>query len=497
MVRRSVTRCYALFMIALACAATSAHAGSPYEAFRFPDVRTQQFSTNGRFSMSSGRSTQLDFAQRDYNTQAQFALSGSRLDQTDRHTRRLTLNTRTLWAKGLDRMTDVFGTTINSVASDRDFMVLNSGLSWSEDWFTENSRWGFGSTVSAVHLYGRSGRESKSSGLTPPNEDIGLGSAVDWNYFAVGTWTIDAGRGRVRDVTGVVRAAALAERLESFGRLAHPLSEGASLKLAQLFSAEGELFSVHERPDRFVWREVARILRDDGALKNNELDAEALERVQEYLAPRALFSLHHGTRLEAVLELSRAGGHTDSRRHTANLSLNGGTVTSASSSDASSSIRQDIRRSRVGVAVETSHPQGLFSQWAATCRLLTGDGPARSLEMTTMGSYQRMLLDRLYSSVRAEHRTFITKSGDSYGEPVWNIDLAGTLSYLVEDHWSIDLLVRHGQAVERSNRISNPFPGFLSTGTSNQLNLGLTWRPSGRFDSPTLGISERPMAMAR
>ena len=97
------------------------------------------------------------------------------------------------------------------------------------------------------------------------------------------TGTVEAGLGigHPRDVTGVYGAQVIASRLAAMGLLAHPLSAAASGRLARLLTVAGDFAAAHERPARYFWREVERVLREDGALAEGALDAYSTLRLVE------------------------------------------------------------------------------------------------------------------------------------------------------------------------------------------------------------------------
>src|SRR5262249_49937216 len=87
--------------------------------------------------------------------------------------------------------------------------------------------------------------------------------------------------GRVRDATPVYQVEVLEERLRETGTLHQPLSRHAREQLAALYTVEGDVAFAHQRPTKYFWRELERILREDGVLDPGGLDAYAVQRLLE------------------------------------------------------------------------------------------------------------------------------------------------------------------------------------------------------------------------
>ena len=103
------------------------------------------------------------------------------------------------------------------------------------------------------------------------------GNSTDYQSFAALGPVI----GRVRDATPVLDARILEDRLTRTGSLIRPLSEQGRLRLAALLAMRGQFKNAHERADRYFWREVERVLQDDGALIPQGLDALSVLRILE------------------------------------------------------------------------------------------------------------------------------------------------------------------------------------------------------------------------
>ncbi|HEY3295275.1 MAG TPA: hypothetical protein VGL38_07540 [bacterium] len=138
--------------------------------------------------------------------------------------------------------------------------------------------------------------------------EVSASSSGEWNHFSVdetrsASVSIDGGEttyrttvydasldfgfgfGRVRDVTAVYDVHVLAERLAGAGALRAALSRVTRQKLTDLFYTGGYYRTVHDRADKFFWRDVQSILQADSAVAR-PLDAYSLYRIAEgYLEP--------------------------------------------------------------------------------------------------------------------------------------------------------------------------------------------------------------------
>lgn len=93
------------------------------------------------------------------------------------------------------------------------------------------------------------------------------------------------GWGRVRDATSVMDAWTLERRLEASGALQRPLTRAARERLAALLSLRGAYSAVLDRSGRSVWREIERLIEEDGALSEGGVTAFGTLRAGEPVFP--------------------------------------------------------------------------------------------------------------------------------------------------------------------------------------------------------------------
>ena len=349
----------------------------------------------------------------------------------------------------------------------------------------------------ASYAYRRVETGSRSLERFPPVENRRERTNRLHDYRGTGGLELHAGRGRIRDVTGVLRALALEQRLLRMKRLSGPLRDETREQLAQLFTVGSDFATVHDEPARAFWREVAAILERDGALLQGGLDAEGLERVQESIARSGRLTLRHGTRLAVVTRLDRMAGHLDEDSHEHFQRTGAGSVDAELTIVESRRTTVDESLSRYGLEFDLARSRGVVATYQLHAEMLYGSGVRRSLDWRALAGCERLLLDRWYVALSAEHLSSSIRAGGGRSEPTWGVVLGGRLSYRLEDHWSVDLSSNHQDLMIRSSLFSPGIRTIAGRQSSSGLRLGFSWRPSGRFDSPTLGIHERAISVER
>jgi hypothetical protein len=163
-----------------------------------------------------------------------------------------------------------------------------------------------------------------------------VSSEVGRSYTRSVQVTAAIGAGRVRDATAVYETRAMEARLLRAGTLRRPLSREARARLAALLYAQSDYGAAHDRPDKFFWRDVEAILRDDGALAHDALDGYGTLRAEEQLEPLVSAggsllgnrSTYGSTRMQgAFVGIGLTGTHhrsRDQRHHTQSVSVTGG-----------------------------------------------------------------------------------------------------------------------------------------------------------------------------
>lgn len=308
-------------------------------------------------------------------------------------------------------------------------------------------------------------------------------------YDYLGTAELMLGRGRVRDATVVMDVHVLEERLLEAGAIAAPLSPATRARLAKVLLAGGAIDAAHERPDRFYWREVERVLREEGALGANGLDAYSVMRAREGYAPGSVSRMrgaYGGLLLEA--EHAHVVEHRQFEYEWRRLLGDSLVSNYGEESGSRSSIGAD--NVFVGVQGEAHLPVGWRWQFDASgSAAVTVSSQDRGLNTATQLSAYWIVADRwragiLFASSR--HYLYHDNAPPPYPRDGWETQAAGFASYFIEDHLTLDAQLGSTQ----QSRDSVPYRYYY---LDHRFTLGLTYRFLGRFDAPGLMEPMRPL----
>lgn len=294
-----------------------------------------------------------------------------------------------------------------------------------------------------------------------------------------------AGLGRVRVVSVVEDVHILEQRLRATGALVRPLSAGARARLAQVLAAAGVIASAHERPERYRWHEIERVLADDGALGPGGLDAYSVLRAAEGASGRVYRS--RGYFVGPVLQVQHDHRIYRDDFQDGTLFQPGLGSPVEYQSDAGQRVVDEFNRAYVGGRAEWHHPAGWAWQWDADAEVLV---PARPGERGGYSSAQLggswHVADRWLASVRSWHsrRYFSPRDSDAWAEDAWSTQQEARLEYFLEDHLSLSVSL-----ADRQFRLRQPgFYGALTEQYNHdqRLSAGIGWRFLGRAEAPGL-----------
>jgi hypothetical protein len=480
-----------LLACCLAVALPARAATDPFAEFRIPDHAWRSGSAS--FGFSASRSDRNTDEQSDRNDSQRSSLSGSLRAGWDSDALQYALGVS---AHGLleknDRRTEIDAPPYQQ-RNDRDARTANEG--WVLDGSLRTYPWkppvglGVSGTVQGAYLQNRSVFGYRRSQDYP--EPLRQESDHTWirhEYQTAAVASVSAGLGRVRDASVVYDVHLLEERLIEAGALARPLSAAARAKLAALYYVVPFYAAAHERPDRFAWREIERVLREDGALAEGGLDPYSVLRAREPAAPggrtgratrqRGWFigpvgqftTQHHISREEETVEdrtyvsdsLWSAAHGTWNRR-----------LVSASDGLA------------LGGTAEFHLPLGWRWQLDATTRATR---PARAgergLDVSNRASVSWFVADRwLASAALDQSRKYFRPrgAGEALEIDEWQTQAQASVAYYLEDRTSLALTLQQQQA--RSTYA--PYEGRAFSRYS-YVSLGISYRFLGRLEAPGL-----------
>jgi hypothetical protein len=286
------------------------------------------------------------------------------------------------------------------------------------------------------------------------------------------------GLGRVRDATGVYRAQLLALRLLRTGALTHRLSHDAVQRLAQLFSIESDFNSAHELPAKYFWREVERILRDDGALTGESLDAYSVLRALDpngypNFTRRAGFFV--GPSVSAVVTWRGNKSH----EHRVNQFFQDDSLVGGSDETFDSRLANRRDEVQVGAVAEYHRPFGMRLQTDAQTQVYY----ARDGHLLTAFSQARIdytIADRWFAGAGVQHQLFEFNVGHDATRPAWWVRCSGNLGYWLEDSFSVNLIAETDQ-----QNLANGLERVT------QFSLGFTYRIAGSLSAPGVIEAQR------
>jgi hypothetical protein len=322
---------------------------------------------------------------------------------------------------------------------------------------------------------------SASQQFTDPTEQRFSGDGHGQGYRYESSLSLGVVAGRTRDATPVYEARVLEQRLRESGVLTVALSPRARERLTALFAVRGRVSFAHERPGRWFWREVERVLTEEGATGERGFDAFATLFALEPVRPSAVQRLT-GWSFEPLVRLAanRARDHVVST--SGSSQWQGGVLISGSETTigTSSSTRQDFLSA--GWRAEYHRPVGMSWQLDAVHELSYDDKNAL-LETANELSAVWLLADRWRVSSVLSHQAFAdhARAGNRRLDS-WQVSSVSRVDYFLEDAWTVGLFYTLAQ-----------LHGTSSFQTFDDVGLGVTYQLSGLFSAPGL---VQPMRLA-
>jgi hypothetical protein len=354
--------------------------------------------------------------------------------------------------------------------------------------YVGGSSWFIGAQLGGLLTFGQAVSTDYRIGANSPTSDSRSSvSSASHDYLLFSSLELRAGKGRVRDVTGVHLAQLTEQRLRATGRLERELTPATRQKLAELFYLSGGFRAAHERADKHFWSEVERLLREDGALQDGSLDAYSLFRILEPAMYRFSWNRRRGLAVSAVTSAQLNRGHRDQDNRSELVDVSNGVISPVFGFQLSARSRLKENFALSGLDLDYGMPLNEAWQLAANSRVRYGGGSERIWNMSSSAGLTWLLADRWYAQGIARYLLDSRRTDGARREPDWNVESTAALGYWIEDAWAVECALASEQQTRR-------FPSFLGADSrhlrTHRLQLALTYRPAGRFDAPSLGISE-------
>ncbi|TMQ49617.1 MAG: hypothetical protein E6K73_09635 [Candidatus Eisenbacteria bacterium] len=334
----------------------------------------------------------------------------------------------------------------------------------------------------------------------PPPFDrrsVTQGDVNEWRYSYDTIVGGDVGLGRVRDATGVYQAQLLLDRLGRDGVLARPPSKEARVRLARLYYIESDYSVAHDRSAKFFWRDVEKILSDDGALGPAGLDAYSLHHALEPYFIRS-FSRGNSRRTGWFAGVQFSGFYRNqivrSTDHLFQAAYNADTLVYATDQTRSDHIALSIRSPLAGLELEYHRPLDLRWQLDANAQARTDvRGLSRLTDVQSRVEVGYLLADRWSArGVANQSRTVGGARDQVFPADQWDVDFGAELSYYLEDRVKLTLTASEAQQSVRG--ALGPFgSGIHVYERRRSVFLGLSYSILRGYDAPGLVDRGRPL----
>ena len=347
---------------------------------------------------------------------------------------------------------------------------------------------GLGVSASARGSYsqGWSSSDTRTSQYYPvTRRDEAHQAGASHRYQTVESAEVSAGFGRVRDASVVQDVHLLEERLIETGALTRSLSAGARAKLAALYYVAPAYSAAHERPDRFVWREIERVLREDGALGKGGLDPYSVLRAREPYAPPGRPMRQRGYFVSVVTEVATQRYISRLESEWAYLLYDSDILTDGTSGASSLREESSYDEATLGGAAEYHLPLGWRWQLDATARVA---GPVRpdesGLNVSNRVSASWFVADRWGANASvSQNRNYFRPRGarGALATDSWATSVGTSIAYYLEDRTSLTLTISEAQS---RTQYSFSTPRYFYRDA--RISFGISYLFLGRLDAPGL-----------
>jgi len=274
----------------------------------------------------------------------------------------------------------------------------------------------------------------------PPSKRQSKSDASSGGYDAGAGLTASLSLGRVRDATPVYQVQVLEQRLLDAGTITHALSSAGRERLAALYTVQLDVAFAHQRPTKYFWQELERILRDDGVLGEGGLDAYSVQRLLEPLtivgsgpAARA-----RGIAFGPVVMLSKQWSHSSSEGTFSEKDYDHDTLVTSYelSVDQLSDFHSDTIFS--GLFAEYHRPFGMRWQVDAVSRALIPEY-GKVITWTNQAGVNWLVADRWFATAAIQHGLTAPGHGTERRPQTWSVDYGASVNYFLEDAWAFGL----------------------------------------------------------
>lgn len=333
---------------------------------------------------------------------------------------------------------------------------------------------GFSLGSNATLNLAQSWRSSSITAEAPPFTQLQASNVTTGTYNVQGAASASVGWGRTRDATPVYQVQVLEQRLLDLGTIQRPLSPAARERLASLYTMELRVAFAHQRPTKYFWGELERLLHDDGVLSEAGLDAYSVQRLLEpiAIAGRSVARVR-GYFLGPQVALFTHQFHESTGGVLSQAQLQDGVILNSSEVTVPRSDR-NLRDDDVMSGFTAEYHQPFGPRWQAdgfSRTLVAESGERVDLSNTLLGTW--LVSDRWYASVRFDQQSTAPGSGWDRHVEQWAVNSAASLSYFIEDSWALQLSASQQQ-----------FHDAAAYTRRETFSLGVTYQLSGLLNAP-------------
>jgi hypothetical protein len=381
-----------------------------FTKYKIPDTDLHSLSFNTNFNYSSTKSSNYygnSYYNNNYsnsNENLTYSLSPKYYLLKESEERVFSLNLNVSGSYDYTRQVND-GQGTNDSKNKTNSAELNMQLNTSYDKYqdTGNMFYTLGSSI-LVDLYDY--RQDNTYEYSSYNQNI-----KNQNYII----SAGLGWGRVRNVTAVVTAIRLQERLKQVNALSKDLDEKTIEELAQDFSRDGYFSDVHDRPAKYIWQGIEKTLSDNGVTLSG-LNQYADSYIRETLSEITLIR-NEGFKTSINLEMGYNNVY-----------------------DSNNPINEQLNALLLGT-VSYSHQLNLYSQISFDAALSGGPNVIsnpkirQNYNLSAGLGYDYELTDRLFATL---HNNFTLgfQNANLQGKSLSN-DLSFVLHCFVEDNLAL------------------------------------------------------------
>ena len=341
---------------------------------------------------------------------------------------------------------------------------------------------GFSLSTNAAIFPGQRWSSLNQSRTSPPGafypgfKDQRLASSTHGSYDANASLLASVDWGRVRDATPVYQVQVLEQRLHETGAIQGELSRGARERLAALYTVEGDVSFAHQRPTKYFWRELERLLTDDGVLGPGGLDAYTVQRLLEPITLEAkAFARTRGYSFGPLVILGKDWRHESYKSEYQELRFLADTLYySYADSIPRTKVDNHDESINTGLFVEYHRPFGMRWQADAFSRALVSDG-AKEVVLHSSLDAAWAIADRWQWNGSLSHDATAPGQGGARKVDHWTLGAATSLAYFFEDSWAFQIGYQHQQ-----DHASTTFR------RNDTYTLGVTYQFAGWLTAPGL-----------